>query len=158
MRSSFLLLAVHCSQVLEATHASLLCDHHKQITAQMFVLLQTCRHASLQTLSVPAQIKYPCRFLCHESLWFFSYFFFLSSLSFFWASSSIRSSLVSSACCSQQYCAVKYTKAQPLVEDGRMWRCMPGMCANLTWFDMWTHVHVFESFQLDGFLYRGITV
>ena len=74
----------------------------------------------LKTLSVSAQIKYPCRFLCHESLWFFSYFFFLLSLSFFWASSSIRSSLVSSACCSQQYCAVKYTKAQPLVEDGRM--------------------------------------
>ena len=43
-----------------------------------------------------------------------------------------------------QYRTVKYTKAQPLT-----WQCTPDMSTN-RWLDIWKHIHILESSQLEG--------
>ena len=62
-------------------------------------------------------------------------------------------------CRSLEHCTVKYTKAQPPVEDSHMWQCMPDTSTNVTWdmsrgtcnlWDMQIHICIFESSQFEG--------
>ena len=50
--------------------------------------------------------------------------------------------------CSIWYCAVKYTKVQPLVQDACMRQCMPDMWAIMIGPGM--HICTFENSQLEG--------
>ena len=50
-----------------------------------------------------------------------------------------------------QYCTVKYTKAQTLVEVVCIWQCKPDMWINyLMWLDIWIHVYILENLPLEG--------
>ena len=55
-----------------------------------------------------------------------------------------------------QYCTVKYTKAQPFVQDAHMWQCTPDLWANLTCLDTQTHLCIFESSQFEGSCVRDL--
>ena len=50
---------------------------------------------------------------------------------------------------------VKYTKAQPLVEDAHVWQCMPDTRSNL-WLNMRMHACILESSQLEGSYVGGL--
>ena len=51
---------------------------------------------------------------------------------------------------SVHYYSVRYTKAQPLIEDAHTEQCVPDTWANLKWLDKPMHFRLFESLQLEG--------
>ena len=99
------------------------------------------------------------------SLYFFNYFHFcfhcyrlalLSSTSYITTAFTLASGLeIKLLYYCTLYSTVKYTEAQPLVEDACMWQCMPDTWTN-TWLDMWTHVCIFESLHLEGSYVGGL--
>ena len=58
---------------------------------------------------------------------------------------------------SRQYCAVKYTKAQPLLDDTRMWQCMWTRELNYVTRHVNIHSHLWK-FKTWRFVCRGLTV
>ena len=57
---------------------------------------------------------------------------------------------------SMQYCIVKYTKAQPVVEDACMWQCTPNTWTNMSGH-VNTHLHLWKL-ATWRFLCRGFTI
>ena len=59
--------------------------------------------------------------------------------------------------CSIQYCTVKYTEAQPLVDDTNMWQCI--QTRELTYVTRHANIHSHLSkFKTWRFVCRGLTV